>query len=150
MKTLLLIFCCLGPCACHQPQDASTWKTFSVYLYPGEKLLVLANNHVLLDTVGLPTKKLSDINLPIRKEGLRRLRFLTTFRRHVYPDTTLAIVQNLELVGFSKPFNSREVQASPPPEVLSLPPLRAPAEPFERFQAHRTLVSSPPSPAKSK
>jgi hypothetical protein len=113
---------------------------FSVFLYPGEQLLVLANHQVLLDTVGSPTKNLSYINLPIRKEGLSRLRFLTMFRQRVYLDTTLTTVQNLGLVGFSKPFFLQEAQARPEAEVLSLPPIdsatrtfRAIAEPIIRY-----------------
>jgi len=138
MKTLrLLVAGCLGLSACHYSRGAQKWIDFSVWLYPGERLLVVADARVLLDTVGLPKRanRLTYVPLHIRLDGLRRLRMLTTHQRRVYLDTTLTAFPDVTLmsVSFSKPFLPAEVLAHPGQERYSLPPIETSRRNFRAY-----------------
>ena len=138
MKTLRLLFAgCLGLSACHPSPGSEKWIEFAVWLYPGERLLVEADARVLLDTVGAPgpANRLSRVELPIRHDGLRRLRLLTTYRRRVYLDTTLTAFPDVARMSasFSKPFLPAEVAARPGQERYSLPPIETSRRNFRAY-----------------
>lgn len=93
----------------------------SGFLYPGEQMLVIADNQLVVDTIGSAENKLSFVQLFVNKKYVQKFRILTIHKKNVYVDTTVVNSHDIASFGFSKP--SAEEEKTGTQQTLILPPI---------------------------